>query len=132
MNDSPHASYIEAVANAFTRANMEPTFWEPLDSDAPEGVIHFGSDHPAIDTYSSWPGGVELVWDVGGWQVVDVDDRSGMEIRSDSYIDPDALVTLVRPLLVDGDPMPREWDTSRWEHADTVEKAVNASLHDGA
>lgn len=116
-----HTSYIEAVADAFTRANMEPTSWEALDDAAPEGVVCFGSDHPAIDTYSSWPEGVELVWDIGGWQVVCVRDRDAMDIRSDSYIAPDALVAVVRPLLVDGKALPTEWDTSRWEHADELE-----------
>lgn len=122
----PHTTYLEAVADAFSRANMEPTSWEPLADEQLEGVFQFGADHPAVETYSSWPSGVMLTWDRSGWLLVDLADRSGLEVRADQYADPDRLVAIVRPALVEGTPLPRDWDSSRWEHAGVAEAAVDA------
>lgn len=122
----PHTPYLEAVADAFSRANMEPTSWEPLADEELGGVFRFGFDHPALETYSSWPDGAELVWGPTGWLLVDLTDRSWMDVRVDLYADPDRLVSLVRPTLVDGAEPPRTWDTSRWERADATETAVDA------
>lgn len=122
----PHVTYLAAVADAFARANMEPTSWEPLADEQLEGVFHFGADHPALETYSSWPEGADLTWDRSGWFLVDIKNRSGLEVRADQYADPDRLVALVQPSLIDGNALPRDWDTSRWADADTTETAVNA------
>lgn len=126
MTDYPHTAYLTAVADAFTRANMEPTSWEAMADEELDGFFHFGPDHPALDTWSSWPSGAELAWCPTGWMLIDLAHRSWMDVRADLYADPDRLVALVEPVLREGAAPPLAWDNSRWDGADDAEKAAEA------
>lgn len=126
MTDYPHAAYLTAVADAFTRSNMEPTSWEAMADEELDGVFRFSSDHPGLDTYSSWPNGAELVWCPNGWMLIDLSTRSWLDIRADLYADPGRLVAIVEPVLREGNPPSQAWDTSRWSGAGDAEKAAEA------